>query len=333
MNPIARLFAFPVVLSVILLGAIYVWGGFPAFVLALLLTVLEVTLSFDNAVVNAKVLGRMTPAWQQRFLTWGILFAVVITRFVLPILIVAISVGMHPWLVAELAFFDPKHYGELLEGAHYAISSFGGTFLLMVSLKYFFDERKDIHWLHSIERMLSRFGRIEALEIGLALALLAVIAFFLPAHAATVLFAGIVGIVLFIAMQGLANSFTIETGKAVAVGSAMLFVYLNVLDAAFSLDGVIGAFAITSQLPVIVVGLGIGAYFVRTLTVFLVREKTLDTLVYLEHGAHWAILGLSAAMLMSLFYRVPEVITGLVGIAFVGAAYWSSVIEKKKASA
>ncbi len=333
MNPIAKLFFFPVLITVVLLSAVYVWGGFHALLLAVLLTILEVTLSFDNAVVNARVLTKMNAKWQQRFLTWGILFAVFITRFVLPIFIVAISVAMSPIEVAKLAAFDPEHYGHLLEGAHYAISSFGGAFLLMVSLKYFFDERKDIHWIRSIEKLLVRFGRIEALEIGLALTLLAAMAFFLPAQSATILFAGIIGIVLFIAMQGVANSFTREAGKAVAAGSAALFVYLNVLDAAFSLDGVIGAFAITSQLPVIVVGLGIGAYFVRTLTVFLVRQKTLDTLVYLEHGAHWAILGLAVAMFASLFYRVPEVITGLVGLVFVGAAYWSSLKEKREKEA
>lgn len=332
MNPVAKLFFFPVVLSVLLLGGIFVWGGFHALALAILLTILEVTLSFDNAVVNARVLTKMTPAWQQRFLTWGILFAVVFTRFVLPIIIVAVSVGMGPWAVAKLAALDPEAYGHLLEGAHHAIASFGGTFLLMVSLKYFFDERKDIHWIRSVERSLSKFGRIDAIEIGIALTAIAIMAFFLPAHAATILFAGIVGIVLFIAMQGVTNLFDVESGT-VAAGSAVLFVYLNILDAAFSLDGVVGAFAITSELPIIVAGLGIGAYFVRTLTVFLVQKKTLDTLVYLEHGAHWAILGLSLAMLASLFYKVPEAITGLVGIAFVGAAYWSSLAEQRKQEA
>lgn len=331
MNPIAKLFAFPVVLSVVLLGAVYAWGGVAALALALLLTVLEVTLSFDNAVVNAKVLKQMTPKWQNRFLTWGIIFAVFFTRFILPILIVAVSVGMAPDAVALLALEDPEQYGHLLENAHHAIASFGGVFLLMVSLKYFFDERKDIHWIRSIERTLSKFGRIDAIEIGIALTFLAIAAFYVPAHASTILFAGVIGIILFIAIEGLASTFERQAGTAVAAGSAMLFVYLNVLDAAFSLDGVIGAFAITSQLPVIVVGLGIGAYFVRTLTVFLVRQKALETLRYLEHGAHWAILGLAVAMLASLFYQVPEAITGLVGIVFVAAAWWSSLQEQREA--
>ncbi|MGB4076704.1 MAG: DUF475 domain-containing protein, partial [Minisyncoccia bacterium] len=301
--------------------------------LALLLTVLEVTLSFDNAVVNAKVLGRMDAKWQGRFLTWGIVFAVFFTRFILPILIVALSVGMAPESVARLALFSPREYGHLLESAHHAIASFGGIFLLMVSLKYFFDERKDIHWIRSVEHFLTKFGRIDAIEIGIALSILALSAYFLPEYGATILLSGVIGIIIFIAMEGIAGAFEHEAGRAVAMGSAALFVYLNVLDAAFSLDGVVGAFAITSQLPVIVAGLAIGAYFVRTLTVLLVRQKALDTLVYLEHGAHWAILGLSVAMLTSLFVNVPEVITGLVGLAFVGAAYYSSIKEQKDAAA
>ncbi len=329
MNPAIRTFAFPVLIWIAALVGVYLWGGFHAFLITLLLTLLEVTLSFDNAVVNAKILAQMSEKWQGRFLTWGILIAVFLTRFVLPILIVALSVSVSPWVVAQLAFNDPEAYGHLLEGAHMAISSFGGIFLLMVSLKYFFDEAKEVHWLHVIEKHISRWGRIEALEIGISLAVIAGIAFVVPAHAATILFSGIVGIVLFILMQGIANAFTVEAGAA-ASGFA-LFIYLNILDAAFSLDGVIGAFAITNELISIVIGLGVGAYFVRSLTVYMVRQKTLDTLVYLEHGAHWAILGLAATMLMSLFFRVPEAITGLIGIAFVAAALWSSLKERAKA--
>jgi len=331
MQQLIRTFLVPTLISFAVLIAIFVWGGWAAFWLAVLLTILEVTLSFDNAVINAKILKQMDEKWQRRFLTWGILVAVFGTRLVLPILIVAASVAMSPWAVAKLAAFNPEEYGHLLEGAHTAIAAFGGTFLLMVSLKYFFDDAKSVHWIRSIERHLARWGRIEAIEIGLALILLLVIAY-VAGNAGTILTAGIIGIALFIAMQGIANSFSFEAEKAVAAGSAALFLYLNVLDAAFSLDGVIGAFAITSSLPVIVAGLGIGAYYVRSLTIYFVRQKTLDTLMYLEHGAHWAILGLAGAMLVSLFYHVPEAITGLVGLVFVGLAAWSSLRQMRKAS-
>jgi hypothetical protein len=99
---------------------------------------------------------------------------------------------------------------------------------------------------------------------------------------------------------------------------------LNLLDAAFSLDSVIGAFALTTNVIIITVGLGIGAYFVRSLTVFLVHQGTLDSLIYIEHGAHWAILGLALAMLAGLFMHVPEPITAFVGFVFLSLAYMSS---------
>lgn len=327
-----KAFFLPSIISAFILIGVFLWGGWNAFMLAALLVILEVTLSFDNAVVNAKILKRMSEKWQKRFLTWGILVAVFGTRFVLPILIVAVSVWMSPWAVTQLALFDSEAYGQLLDGAHYAIAAFGGSFLLMVALKYFFDDAKDVHWIRSIEKHVAKWGRIEAIEIAISLLVLVTLALLVPYQSATILIAGVVGILLFIFMQGIANSFTVETKSAAGAGGLALFAYLNVLDAAFSLDGVVGAFAITNELLIIVVGLSIGAYFVRSMTVYLVQQKTLDTLTYLEHGAHWAILGLALAMLISLFREVPEVIIGLVGLVFVGAAYWSSLRARKQAS-
>lgn len=320
-----------VALSLITLGAVFVFGGSTAFISAGLLAILEVTLSFDNAVVNARVLSKMTPAWQQRFLTWGILIAVIGTRLVLPILIVSVTVWTSPWAIAKLAAFDPESYAHLLERVRFAINAFGGAFLLMVSLKYFLDAKKSVHWIRAIEHHLARWGRIEALEIGLGLFILTVLSFLVPeAERAVVLTAGIIGVALFILMQGITSAFSVEL-KEVAASGVALFVYLNILDSAFSLDSVVGAFALTTAIPVIVVGLGIGAYFVRTLTVYMVREKTLDALVYLEHGAHWAIFGLAASMYVSLLFEVPEVITGTIGVAFVVAAYFSSLKRPRHA--
>ncbi|KND51504.1 MAG: hypothetical protein AB202_02960 [Parcubacteria bacterium C7867-007] len=330
MNSAIRAFAFPVLLSIGILVAIYIWGGWDAFFIATLLVVLEVTLSFDNAVVNARILAHMDEKWRKRFLTWGIIVAVFGTRFILPIIIVSASVGASPWFIAQLAAFNPDEYGHLLEGARNAISAFGGIFLLMVSLKYFFSAGKDTHWIRSIERVVAGWGKIEAIEIGISLIVLIILALLMPGDSAAVLLAGIVGIVLFIIIQGIANSFTKGAEMSIGAGSAALFVYLNILDAAFSLDGVVGAFALTNDILLIVIGLGIGAYFVRSLTVYLVRRNTLNALVYLEHGAHWAILALALAMLVSIFVEVPELITGSAGLIFVGAAYYSSLRFARK---
>lgn len=317
-----RTYLLPIVASIVTFIGIFAWGGTRALVLVVLLAVLETTLSFDNAVVNAKVLSRMSAVWQQRFLIWGIPVAVFGTRFLLPIFIVAAAAWLSPWAVTKLALFDSVAYGVELMHAHAAIASFGSAFLLLVSLKYFFDERKTVHWISAIERHFSRWGGIEAIEIALVLLVLILSAVFVPLEAATILIAGLIGVILFILMEGVTQGF--EMDADVAKAGLALFIYLNILDSAFSLDGVVGAFAITSQLPIIIAGLGIGALFVRAFTISLVRAKTLEALPYLEHGAHYAIFGLALAMLASLFVHVPEVITGLIGLVFILLAYWSS---------
>ncbi len=328
-----RFFIVPILISLAALAAVFFWGGVEAFLLASLLVLLEVTLSFDNAVVNAQVLKRMSPLWQRRFLTWGILVAVFGTRFVLPIVIVSVVAWASPLVIAEMAIFDAHAYGELLEGAKHSIHAFGATFLLLVALKYFLDSSKNVHWIRAIEKHLTLWGRIEAVEVLLALSAVAAMSFLVPVdERAAVLVAGIVGVIVFIAMQGIMSAFSIETEDA-EKASIALFIYLEVLDAAFSLDGVVGAFALTSSIPIIAVGLGIGAYFVRSLTIYMVRERTLATLVYLEHGAHWAIFGLAASMFTSLVTEVPEIVTGTIGIAFVLAAYYSSLRVRNKAAA
>lgn len=319
-----RLFLVSGIVTVVgLLGA-YLWGGSKAFFICGLLAILEVTLSFDNAIVNAKILKRMNAVWQKRFLTWGILVAVFGTRVLLPILIVAASVGMSPWVITVLALYDPLEYARMVANAHYAIGAFGGIFLLLVSLKYFFDTQKNVHWIRVIEQHLARWGSIEAIEIALALISISILSVLVDqSHQATVLFSGLVGAILFIIIEGVASSFDTEA-KDVAGSSIALFLYLNVLDSAFSLDGVVGAFALSSDLVVIGIGLGIGAFFVRSLTIFLVRERMLDALPYLEHGAHWAIFGLAGAMLGGLLIHIPEVVIGLIGMLFIALSYISS---------
>lgn len=318
-----RLFLAPTIISLIALAAVYVWGGVGALFLAGALAILEITLSFDNAVVNAKVLAEMAPHWQRRFLTWGILISVFGTRLILPIFIVSVVAWTSPFVITSLALGNPDEYSRLLLSADAAIKSFGGAFLLMVSLKYFFNVSKNIHWFAPIERHLAKWGRVEAIEIALALAALLGISYLSHHAVETILQAGLIGIILFTLTEGIAHGLGVET-KGVARSGVMLFVYLNILDSAFSLDGVIGAFALTTSLPIIVVGLGIGAYFVRSLTVYLVRAKTLENLLYLEHGAHWAIFGLAATMFAGLLVHVPEIITATIGLGFIVLAYLSS---------
>lgn len=314
----------------------FAWGGPTALVVATLLSVMEVSLSFDNAVVNAAVLRRMDPVWQRRFLTWGILVAVFGMRLIFPVLIVAIAAQLGVAEVAVMAINDPARYATHLKDAHAGIAAFGGLFLLLVFLHFVCDELKDVHWLGWAERRLASLGRFEAVEVALTLGVLLLVQFLLPqAERLTVMVAGVSGVATFVAIKGLAG---LAGEPEAAVGAAARsgaagFLYLEILDASFSLDGVIGAFAITTDVVIIMIGLAIGALFVRTLTVYLVRKGALEEYRYLEHGAHWGIGALAVIMLVSLRIEVPELVTGLIGVSLIALSLLSSLRHRRRAHA
>jgi hypothetical protein len=336
-----RIFASTIVLTIATLVAIFVFSGPEALLVVLVLAVLEVSLSFDNAVVNAGVLRRMSPFWQRMFLTVGVLIAVFGMRLVFPIMLVSVTAHLSPGSVIDLALNHGEEYGAYLTDAHSTLAAYGGAFLLMIFLDFMFAER-DIHWLSWIERPIARLRAVPGASIILALiALLLLAASTGPEEDGTVLTAGLAGMLTYLAVNGLAQVLDRHVpeaaqsgaGAALATGRAAfaLFLYLEVLDASFSFDGVIGAFAISSDVVVIAAGLGIGALFVRSLTMYLVRRGTLDEYVFLEHGAHYALGTLAVLLGVSITRHVPEVVTGLVGVAFIGAAYASSVVRRRKA--
>lgn len=303
---------------------------------AIILSVLEVSLSFDNAVVNATVLEKMTPLWQRRFLTWGIAIAVFGMRLVLPLAVVSIMASIGPLEALGLAAFRPEEYGRILEAAKPVISAFGGAFLAMVCLKYFFDAEKEIHWVRALEEKLTVLGRIEAVEAALVMLLTWGISRFLPPEQVTsFIIAGNLGLVTYILVDGIAALLEVSQEKINDVGraSAGMFLYLEVLDASFSFDGVIGAFALTHNLFLITIGLGVGAMFVRSLTIMLVDEGTLATYRFLEHGAFYAIGALSLIMFLKVTMEVPEVVTGLIGALFIALSLWSSISYKRSSNA
>jgi hypothetical protein len=315
----------------------FMWGGIGGLAICVLLSVMEVTLSFDNAVVNATVLKDMSAKWQQRFLTWGIAIAVFGVRFLFPIVIVAFATGLGIWDVGQLAFEKPEEYSQHVLNAHVQIGAFGGMFLLMVFLKFILDAGKELHWLGVIEEKLAKLGKLEAVEIVLALSLLLAIQSVLDeTHAQQALVAGVVGVVLYVAIHSISGLLSAPEAaavgeKAVARAGLMGFIYLQFLDASFSLDGVIGAFAISKDVVIIMLGLGIGAMFVRSMTIHLVRTGTLAHYVFLEHGAHYGIGALAVIMLVSMVQPVPELITGLAGLGFVLLSFWSSVKYNRRA--
>lgn len=357
-----KTFGWSFAITAIGLVAAWFYGGWEAFGVVAILSVLEISLSFDNAVVNAGILKKMSAFWQKIFLTIGVLIAVFGMRLVFPVVIVAITAKLGPIEAVDLSFNDPDRYKELVTDAHPAIAAFGGMFLLMIFLDFIFEDR-DIQWLRWIERPLAKLGKVDMLSVCIALIVLLISAltFAGSAHqhggghadkAETVLLAGIAGLITYLIVGGLSGYFENKleeeeereheeeeeakrTGKklsAVALsGKAafFMFLYLEVLDASFSFDGVIGAFAITNEIVLMALGLGIGAMYVRSLTVYLVRQGTLDDYVYLEHGAHYAIGALAVILLVTIRYEINEIITGLVGVILIAWSFWSSVRRNK----
>jgi len=303
----------------------------------LILVILEITFSFDNAVINSKVLSRMSPFWQRLFLTVGIITAVFVVRFILPIVIVMISSGHTFGNVVNMALNEPHQYAETLHAAAPIINAFGGSFLLMIGVSYFLDRNKDIHWLGKIERWLSRFGTYSSFKtMVMLLVALGLYATVDESLKSIVLASSTIGIVLHMALELFGEYFGSKQSNAKhLVGGAAFasFLYLDVLDASFSLDGVIGAFAISTDVLLIMAGLGVGALWVRSLTIYLTRANTLSHYRYLEHGAHWAILALGIIMLVKLYHVEPaEWFTGSIGLIFIATAIASSIIERKKAT-
>lgn len=327
-------------LSGLITLALGIWmlthGGLVALWLFAILVVLEVTFSFDNAVINSRVLVRMSLFWQKLFLTVGIFIAVFVVRFLVPIIIVMLTSGLGFMEVVNLALNDAENYGKTLHDAAPTIDAFGGTFLIMIGISYFMDRKKDIHWLRTIEKYLARAGNYETLKVFVMLAAAMALYFTVDdAHKTTVLIASILGTLLHLGLELFGTFFEkrqgASTGKLVGMAAFGAFMYLEVLDASFSLDGVIGAFAITNEIALIIAGLGAGAIWVRSLTVYLMKSGTLSKYRYLEHGAHWAILALGVIMFVKLYQvNPPEWLTGSLGLIVISIAVISSIIEQKR---
>lgn len=363
---LVRTFGWPLAITAAGLALAGVFWGWTGLAVVAILSVLEISLSFDNAVINAGILRKLNAFWQRIFLTVGVLIAVFGMRLVFPLAIVAVTAKISPVDAVRVAVDDPDHYQHLVTAAHPAIAAFGGVFLLMIFLDFLFDDR-EIAWLGWLERPLARLGKLDMLSVAVALVALLVaattVATSVPLYGghgtvdktATVLLAGVGGLVAYLVVGGISGYFEDQleeeaeagegeedapaaaprkSGRSTVglVGKAAFFVflYLEVIDASFSFDGVIGAFAITNQIFQMALGLGIGALYIRSLTVYLVRKGTLDDYVYLEHGAHYAIGALSIILLVTIKYEINEVVTGLVGVVLILAAYFSSVVRNRR---
>jgi hypothetical protein len=319
------------------MAAGYFIGGVQAVITVLFLTILETSLSFDNAVVNAGVLDSWDAAWRKRFLVWGMLVAVFGMRLIFPLVIVGIAGHIGPFHAVYLALNQPLEYSRILTSAHPQIAAFGGTFLMMVFFDFFIARHKTEHWLQAIEKPLTRLGKMEAIEAALTLVALIFTSKMIDNQIrSTFIEAGIWGIITYITIKGLGaliNSEQSDVTQHVVKQGIGGFIYLELLDASFSFDGVIGAFAMTNNLFIITLGLGAGAMFVRSFTLLLVDSGTLTRYRYLEHGAFWAIGALAILMLIGVSWHISEMVTGLLGAALIAASFGSSILANRKQDA
>lgn len=352
------LFRLPIAVTVIGIAAAGILGGPSVAGVVAILAVLEISLSFDNAVVNATVLEKMNPYWQRIFLTVGVLIAVFGMRLIFPLVVVTIAGHISPVHAIDLALHHPHEYAAKLTQAHPAIAAFGGIFLLMIFLDFLFEDQ-EIKWLRPIEEQLAKIGKLDQASPIIALVFLIIAATtFAQAHGLEVLLAGAAGLATYLAVSSLSTLFESDAEEVAEAEEAaekaaeearasgdsgpvkvpanlarlglFTFLYLEVLDASFSFDGVVGAFAITDMIFVIALGLGIGACYIRALTVYLVRKGTLAEYVYLEGGAHWAIGSLAVLLFVTIRVDIPDVITGLIGVGFIGAALISSIVRNRR---
>lgn len=341
MNTFKNYFFWSTIFTVICLGIGFVvgyltngiaWWLSTLFIVAVL-GILETCISFDNAIVNVNVLKDMDSIRQKRFLTRWMLIAVFGMRILFPILLVSIFASINPLQALHLAIYNPVQYWHILQDSHLVIAWFGGAFLMMVWLKFFFNKEKSIHRVQKLEKGMTKLGQMEAIEAAVVLLLLELVSYGIdPAHSHEFFVAGVWWVVLYILINGIEAFFWHGSQGVNMVAKTWLasFLYLEILDASFSLDGVIWAFALSNNLIVIAAGLGIGAYFVRSFTVYMMKQWTLESYRYLEHGAFYAIIALACTMLFGSFIHLPEVVIGLIGAVCIWLSLYSSWKENKK---
>ncbi len=286
------------------------------------LIVFEVVNSVDNAIVNASVLKTMSMLWRKRFLFIGILTSVFLVRFILPLIIVWISVPTISGSDLFLAFLGQSDVAaNAIEMQKPLILMFGGVFLLYLYFHWLFLEKKEPLF---IERFLKEKHGVWFFAFA---AIILVVVMYLARANSMVMLAAAIGSATFFILYGLKQTAEENERNLVAGTSGMSdlskFVYLEVLDMTFSFDGVIGAFAFTINLFLILIGIGIGAIVVRELTI-----KGIDTIAkykYLKNGALTSIGFLGLFMIIEAFHvELPSVVPILVTFGLVGFAFWWS---------
>jgi len=295
--------------------------------LALLLTVtglclFETISSIDNAIINAEVLGTMGERARRWFLVWGLLFAVFVVRGVLPWLIVwATTPALGPVGALTATFSnDPAVVAAIEESAPVLLIG-GGTFLVFLFLHWLFLEPKQFGLTG--ERYFAAKGVWFYAAVSVTLA---VIVWFALGMRPLMAFGAVMGSTAFFIVQGFRMNADVKEQqlKEQHFSDISKIFYLEVIDATFSIDGVLGAFAFTLSVPLIILGNGLGAIVVRQITVGNIER--IKRYVYLKNGAMYSILCLGAIMLLDSFgFEIPSFLSPVITFGIVGYFLYKSV--------
>ena len=292
------------------------------------LCVFEAVSSLDNAVVNADVLVTMEKKWRRWFLIWGIFFSVFLVRGLLPWLIVWMAnPSLGPWSSLTATFSNDPHIKESLEISSPLLLMAGGIFLIFLFFHWLFLEPKEFGL--KAERFFSRKGGWFFAIVSL---ILTSIIWFALKRNSMMAFAASLGATIFFITHGFkehAAHVELEMKGRKDLSDISKLLYLEVLDASFSIDGVVGAFAFTMSVPIILLGNGLGAIVVRELTIRGV-DKIRDY-VYLKNGAMYSIFFLGIIMLLESFgFEIPHYVPPVVTFVSIGYFFVKSVNALKK---
>jgi hypothetical protein len=309
-------------------------SGYPdaVSIIGLVLTILGLALfetisSIDNAIINAEVLSGMQKRARRWFLTWGILFAVFIPRGLLPWLIVWLAVpGVGPVGALTATFSsDPLVHAAVEKSAPMLLMG-GGVFLVLLFLHWLFLEPKNFGL--SGERFFSEHG---VWFYAVASIFLAALVWFTLQGERMIAFAAVVGSTVFFITAGFKSNAAEQEKRLIGSGLSDLskLFYLEILDLTFSIDGVLGAFAFTLSVPLILVGNGLGAFIVREITISNIER--IKRYRYLKNGAMYSILVLGAIMITDGFgLHIPEWVSPAATFLVVGFFFLRSLMESKK---
>lgn len=292
------------------------------------LCVFEIVSSIDNAVINAEVLGTMSPKAKRWFLLYGILFAVFVVRGMLPLVIVWVTnPGLGPIGALTATFSNDPHIKESIEMSTPILMLGGGIFLLFLFLHWLFIEDKKFGL--STEEFFVKHGAWFYAIVSLIL--VGVVALAMKYNPMLALSA-VIGSSAFFITDGFKNNAEANEQKLLTKSNSMSdiskILYLEIIDTTFSIDGVLGAFAFTMSVPLIILGNGLGAIVVRQLT--MGNIENIKKYVFLKNGAMYSIFFLGVVMILEGFkVEVPTFISPLVTLLIILFFFWKSVVYAK----